>query len=111
MSDDRLLTDAELDHMRVLWELEEGSVRAVLEALPVQILERKGFAVAHKVGRRRVYRPLVPRSAYQARALDRVLADVFEGDAGALVRQLSQTESLDAEAVAELRALVAGLED
>lgn len=121
---DRLLTEAELEHMRVLWTLGEGSVRAVLDALPAEtprayttvatllrILEEKGFAGSEKVGRSLLYRPVVSRPAYQARTVKRVLSDVFEGDAGALMRQLVQAEATDDLALAEMRSLLDELED
>jgi predicted transcriptional regulator len=121
---DRLLTEAELDHMRVLWALGEANVRGVLEALPddpprayttvatvLRILDDKGFARSEKQGRTLVYRPALSQADYQARTLRRMLADVFDGDAGALVRQLAQQDASGDAAVDEMRSLLDELDD
>ncbi len=120
---DRLLTEVELEHMRALWDLGSAPVRAVFEALPgepprayttvatvMRILESKGFTRSQKDGRALVYTPTVSRADYQARTVRRMLSDVFEGDAGALVRQLVQADDQDAAALDEMRALLGELD-
>lgn len=120
----RMLTEAELAHMRALWELGRGTVRQVLDALPagetdrayttvasiLKILETKGFARSARQGRALVYEPAVARGAYQSRSVRHVVETVFEGDAVSLVRQLVQANGLDADALAEMRALVEELD-
>jgi predicted transcriptional regulator len=117
MSEDktRLLTDAELELMQVLWGLGEGTVRDVLEALPgekqpayttvstiLRILEQKGFVASRKAGRSHIYTPAVEKPGYQARTLRRVVSDLFGGSPSALVRRLIAAEEVDED---ELRAL------
>jgi predicted transcriptional regulator len=124
-AEDRLLTDAELDHMRALWELQRGTVRQVHAALPqgdtarayttvatiLKIMETKGFISSSRDGRALVYAPVLARQDYQTRSVRHVVDTVFGGDAVSLVRRLVQAESLDADALAEMRALVEGLDE
>ncbi len=116
---ERLLTDAELELMRILWDREEGTVRDVMAALPperdlayttvstiVRILEKKGFVTSRKVGRTHIYRPTVERPRYEARTLRHVLGSLFDGSPAALVRRLVGEQSLSDEDIAELRELL-----
>lgn len=116
---ERLLTEAELELMRILWTLDEGTVRDLMAALPperelayttvstiVRILEKKGFVSSRKVGRTHHYRPLVERPKYEARTLRHVLGSLFEGSPAALVRRLVSERSLSDDELAELRALL-----
>ena len=121
---DRLLTDAELAHMRALWDVGEGGVREVQAALPpgeadraytttasiLKILENKGFARSRRQGRALRWSAAVARDAYQATSVRHVVDTVFEGDALGLLRQLVQAEALGADELAAMRALVEGLE-
>jgi predicted transcriptional regulator len=123
-TDDKLLTDAELAHMRALWDVGEGGGRDVQAALPpgegdraytttasiLKILQTKGFAKSRRQGRALVWRPAVARDAYQARSVRHVVDTVFEGDAVGLVRQLVQERGVDADTLAAMRALVEELE-
>ncbi len=121
MSDPRLLTDAELELMQVLWERGQGTVRQVLEGLEpgrayttvatiLKIMHDKGFLEARREGRALVYLPALPREDYQARSVRHVVRDVFQGDRVGLVRSLVQAEQLDSDDLAALKALVAELE-
>jgi predicted transcriptional regulator len=113
---ERLLTDAELELMRILWELDEGTVRDLMAALPtdrplayttvstiVRILEKKGFVESRKEGRTHHYRPLIERPRYEARTLRHVLGSLFGGSPTALVRRLVSEQALSGD---ELRALL-----
>ncbi len=113
----RLLTEAELELMHVLWQRGPSTVREVMAALPdsrayttistiLRILDDKGFAASEKVGRAFRYTASVDREAYQARNVRHVVDAVFKGDPVALVRRLVDAEDLDADELSALRALV-----
>jgi predicted transcriptional regulator len=115
--EEKLLTEAELEIMGVLWKLAQGTVNDVLAELPpgrayttvstiVRILEQKGFVRARKEGRGHVYAPDVAREEYEARTVKDVVARVFDGAPVALARQLLQTETLSDADLAELRRLI-----
>ena len=118
MSDERLLTEAELELMTALWDLGEGTVRDVMAVLPperayttvstlLRILEQKGFVTPRAEGRRHVYVPAVPREGYERRGVRHLLSRLFRGDAVGLVRRLVEDdEALSEDALRELRHLV-----
>lgn len=121
--DEKLLTEAELELMSVLWRIGEGSVADVIERLPkgrssayttistiLRILEQKEFVRARKEGRGHVYVPRVAKQEYESRTVKDVVAKVFEGAPVALARQLLQGGGLSAEDLGELRALIDRLE-
>lgn len=121
--EERLLTEAELELMTVLWKLGEGSVADVIAQLPkgraayttvstiLRILEQKEVLRARKEGRGHVYVPALRKDDYEARALKHVVERVFEGAPVALARQLLRSENLSAADLAELRALLASRGD
>jgi predicted transcriptional regulator len=116
---DRLLTDVELEVMAILWRLGKGSVHDVLGELPrgrdlayttvsttLRILEQKEFVKSTQAGKRHVYAPRVTKARYEKRSVGHVVENVFEGDAGALVRTLVDGGALDDEEMRALRALL-----
>jgi predicted transcriptional regulator len=117
MTTDRLLTDAELELMTVLWTQGPLTARDVLAALPddrayttiatiLRILVDKGFATTTKRGRAHVFTPAVGRSEYQVRKLQAVVAGLFAGSPVDLVRQLVKAEQLSDADREALRRLV-----
>lgn len=85
------LTRAEEEVMQVLWELEKGFVKDMLEQFPepkpayntlstiVRILETKGFVGHEAQGRSHCYHPLVSREAYRKASLSRLAESYFDG--------------------------------
>lgn len=118
MTDERLLTEAELELMTTLWDLGEGTVRDVMAQLPperayttvstlLRILEQKGFVSPRAEGRRHVYVPVVPRDGYERRGVRHLLSRLFRGDAVTLVRHLVEDDdALSDDALRELQQLV-----
>jgi len=101
----RLLTDAELELMQLLWRHGPATARATLEHLPdgrayttvstiLRILVDKGFAQAEPAGRAHVYRPLITRRDYQVRKLRAVVDGLFDGSPLDLVRQLVRSDEM-----------------
>jgi predicted transcriptional regulator len=117
--EERLLTEVELELMTILWRLGEGTVTAVLEALPperplaytsvstiLRILEKKGVVGTRKQGRGHVYIPRISKQEYETRSLRRLITQVFDGAPSALVRRLVESERLSADDLRALRGLL-----
>lgn len=116
-------TDAELEILRVLWELGPATVREVHTVLHrgrdtgyttvlklLQIMHEKGLVRRDESSRAHIYAAIASREATQSGLIDTLIDKAFEGSASKLVlralaaRQASQTE------LAEIRALINQLE-
>lgn len=117
----KLLTDAELDLMEVLWRCGPQSARqahgqlADTRALTtvstiLRILADKGFAQVQAQGRAHSYAPLITKGTYRRRRLKHVIGTLFEGSASTLVRELVEDGTLDAAELARLQTLFEGEE-
>jgi len=114
-----LLTEVELEFMRELWALGEGTVRDVLARLPkernlaytsgatiLRILEQKEFVTSRKEGKSHVYIPALAKDAYQSRSLKDLSVKLFDDTPASLVARLVNDEELTEEALGQIRALV-----
>ena len=123
-ADEKLLTEVELELMTILWKLGEGTVAAVIEALPpgrdlaytsvstvLRILEQKRWVTARKEGRGHVYVPRVPKEQYEEKAVRHVVDRVFDGGPVALVKQLLNAVNVSQSDLEELKALIARAEE
>jgi len=123
-SDEKRLTNVELELMSILWALGEANVTQVIAALPagrvlaytsvstiLRILEGKGFVAARREGRGHLYKPQVTRSEYEARAVKDVVNRVFQGVPVAMVRQLLDNVHMSDDDVREQRKLVSSIKD
>jgi len=119
MKEEKLLTETELEMMRLLWVRGGGTVNDVLEGLPkgrdlaytsvstiLRILEKKGFLKSRKDGRAHIYKPSVDKSDYEARTLRHVVRNVFDGKKVGLMRQLIGSGDIQPEELEELRRLL-----
>lgn len=101
------LTKAEEQLMQVLWQLQEASVKEVIEELPIpkpayntvstiiRILETKEF-VGHKAkGRGYVYFPLVEKSDYSNQSLHKLMNGYFEGSFKSMVSFFVKENKMD----------------
>lgn len=88
---EKQLTKAEEQLMQVLWELEEASVKDIIEKLKkpkpayntvstiIRILETKNF-VGHKAkGRGFIYYPLIKKADYSNQSLNKLVDGYFGG--------------------------------
>ncbi len=104
----KVLTEAELRIMQVLWQQNPLSVRAVTEALAAETklayntvlttlgtLKRKGYVATDRVGRADLYKPLVSRQQAQSKALRNVVERFFNDNASALALNLVEEGHLD----------------
>jgi BlaI family penicillinase repressor len=75
-----------------------------------RLLKKKAIAAA-KDGRRYLYRPVLARAAYVSSESQGLLDRLFDGRLAPLVSHFSETQTLSAEDIAELKRLVAELGD
>ena len=120
----RNITDTELDILKALWELGEGSVRDVLERLPaerdwayttaqtlIRRLEEKGCVESEKRGRAFVYRPVYSRDELLGRSLDDLASRISDGKAMPLLLNLVQSPRFTRGELKRFRQLLDELEE
>ena len=109
------LTDAELEIMQVLWEYGEANAKTVQEKLRpekelaytsvstiLRILVKKGFCHIRSEGRKHFYVPLLQRGEFERKTVQKIVTQVFGGNATQLVKQLVNTTKLSASEKSEL---------
>jgi predicted transcriptional regulator len=111
------LTKAEEQVMQILWDLEKGFVKDLLEKFPeprpayntvstiCRILENKGFVDHKSYGKSHQYYPLVSREAYTREYLNNFVDHYFGNSIGQLVSFFSRENKVDmkeAERIIEL---------
>lgn len=108
------LTKAEEQVMHILWQIEKGFVKDIIEKMPapkpayntvstiVRILEQKGF-VGHKAyGKSHEYYPLVAKDKYSKFFLNNFLTGYFSGSFEKMVSFFAKENNLDVQEVDEL---------
>jgi predicted transcriptional regulator len=113
------LTDAEIEIMHVVWELDGGTVRQVHERLNQQrplayttvmtmmnILEEKGHLTRHKEGRAYRYEPVRPKSQVISGMVDEFVGRVFEGSATPLILSLVKSRKIPKEDLQEIARMI-----
>lgn len=85
------LTKAEEEIMQVLWQLEQGFIKDIVDEMPepkphyntvstiIKILEDKGFADHESFGKSNRYFPVVKKEDYSKRSMNRLVKGYFEG--------------------------------
>lgn len=91
------LTKAEEDIMKILWDLKEGNVAAIVDEFPnpkpanntvstiVRILESKGFVDYRKEGRGHIYYPKVKQQEYSNQSINKLVEGYFQGSFKSMV--------------------------
>lgn len=111
------LTEAELRIMEILWQKGSATVQQVVDWLPlslaynsvlttIRILEKKHYVKHVKEGRAHVYQPLVQRDEATRSAVRQLVGRFFRNSHQALVLNILQDESLNAEEIKRLRAML-----
>ncbi len=103
------LTKAEEQFMRVLWDLNEASVKDIIDQLPnpkpayntvstiIRILENKNI-VGHKAkGRGYIYFPLIAKSEYSNQSLHKIVDGYFGGSFKSMVSFFVNKNDMDIE--------------
>jgi predicted transcriptional regulator len=118
------ISGAESIVMEVLWRQSPRTAEEVAAALAdeqswseatvktlLNRLLKKGAVSAERDGRRYLYRPLLERADYVHAESRGLLDRLFDGRLAPLVSHLSEREKLSAEDVAELKRLIAEIDD
>lgn len=114
MKDLKELTKAEDQVMQILWTLERGFVKDIIEQMPepkpayntvstiVRILETKGF-VGHKAyGKTHEYYPLITKEKYTKFSLNNLIKGYFNGSFENLVSFFARENNLNAKDLEKL---------
>jgi len=114
------LTKAEEQLMQVLWELEEASVKDIIEQLPkpkpayntvstiIRILESKEFVGHKQKGRGYVYYPLIKKDSYSNQSLHKLMNGYFGGSFKSMVSFFMKENKMD---IKELESILKEVEE
>ncbi len=112
------LTKAEEQIMHVLWELDRGYVRDILDKLPlpkpayntvstiIRILEKKGFVGYVAFGKAHEYYPLVTKMVYRKNYFKGFIQNYFGNSYQALTSFFTNEQDLSLEELEDLRQLL-----
>ena len=107
MKDLKELTKAEDQVMQILWKLQKGFVKDVIEEMPnpkpayntvstiVRILETKGFVDHKAYGKTHEYFPLITRDKYTKFYLNNLIKGYFNGSFQNLVSFFAKENKMD----------------
>ena len=123
MTKRQLPTDAELSILTVLWRRGPSTVREVHEELSpsqgtgyttvlklMQIMAQKGLVARDEAQRSHVYRPLVTEEETQRSFLGDLVDKAFGGSPAQLVMRALSAERTSPQEIAEIRALLDGID-
>lgn len=108
------LTKAEDQIMQVLWDLEKGFVKDILDQLPtpkpayntastiVRILEKKGFIGYKAYGKTHEYYPLISRENYTRFYLNNMVTGYFNGSFNNLVSFFAKENNMKVQDIDQL---------
>lgn len=108
------LTKAEEEIMQILWKIEKGFVKDILEEMPeprpayntvstiVRILEKKGFVGYTAFGKSHEYFPLVAEDRYKSFFLKNFMSGYFGGSFEKLVSFFAKDNNLDVKELDQL---------
>ncbi|MEQ1511761.1 MAG: BlaI/MecI/CopY family transcriptional regulator [Lysobacteraceae bacterium] len=118
MAEDIVLSDLQLDLMRVLWRSGDLSVAEVTEALAdrdlahttvatlLTRLEKRGAVAARRDGRMLVYTASVSEAQVRRNMVSSLIAQVFRGDPKALLAHLVSEREVAQGDLEQVRALL-----
>ena len=114
------LTKAEDQIMQILWKLEKGFVKDIIDKMPspkpayntvstiIRILEKKGFVGYKAYGKTHEYYPLVAKEKYTKFYLNNMISGYFNGSFQNLVSFFAKEEKLNLQ---DIETLVKKLEE
>ena len=115
----KLMSPAETEILRLLWELNEATVQQVRDQLPadrklayntvqtlLNRLERKGYLKHRVEGRSHIYLPSVKQKVVIKTTVSDFLSRLFNGDPKPLVQFLAEDGKIDEEDINRLRELI-----
>jgi predicted transcriptional regulator len=117
------LTKAEEQVMQILWQLNEGIVKDILEKMSeprpayntvstvVRVLESKGFVDHKAYGNSHVYFPLISEDEYKKFTFDKMMNNYFGNSYKSLVSFLVKEKDMSLEELDELTQLAQKLKN
>jgi len=105
----KMLTKAEEQVMQVLWKLQQGFLKDVVENSPeptphantvatlLKILVEKGFVTYETQGRNNLYRPKISKADYGKKSINQLVKGYFEGSPARLVSQFVNDNKISLE--------------
>lgn len=100
------LTKAEEQVMHALWQIGDGFLKDIVEAMPapqphsntvatlLKILMEKGFVTSQAVGRNNLYKPLLSKAGYSKQSLGQLVSSYFDGSYSSAVSFLVDQKKL-----------------
>ena len=110
----KILTKAEEQVMQVLWKLEKGFLREIIETMPapkphqntvatlLKILVDKEFVSITVLGRQHLYTPLVGKDEYSKRTMKQIVKGYFEGSFSNVVSFMVKENNISIEELESL---------
>ena len=110
----KTLTKTEEQVMQVLWKLQQGFLKDILENSPepkphsntiatiLKILVEKGFVAYETQGRNNLYKPKISKTEYGKKTINQVVKGYFEGSPARLVSQFLSDNHLSLAELEEL---------
>jgi len=117
------LTKAEEQLMQILWQIEKGFVKEVMDHLPepkpayntvstiIRILESKGFIGHEAFGKAHQYFPLISREDYKRHATEKLLGNYFENSVESMFSFFVKEEKLDLSDVDEILKMISKIKN
>ncbi len=102
----KTLTKSEEQVMQVLWKLQKGFLKEIIEATPepkphqntiatiLKILVEKKFVDYSVHGRNNLYQPLISQADYGKKSVNQLIKGYFDGSPARLVSQFISDEKL-----------------
>jgi len=112
------LTKAEEQIMQILWDLEKGFVKDIIEHLPdpkpayntvstiVRILEKKGFVSHNAYGNTYEYFPIIRKEDYTKAYLKSIMRDYFSDSFQEMVSFFARDKDMSIEELEEIRKMI-----
>ena len=112
------LTKAEEQVMQILWELNSGFVKDIIEKFPepkpayttvstiIRILERKGFAGHDDMGSTYKYYPVISKEDYASEFMNGFVKDYFGNSFSSLVSFFSKREKISVAELEEIKRVI-----
>ncbi|GAB3503230.1 BlaI/MecI/CopY family transcriptional regulator [Emticicia fontis] len=112
------LTAQEEQAIKVIWQLGETHIRAILEQLneeevpyttlasTIKNLEKKGFLKSRKIGNVSLYAPLITEAVYKNSFLNRFVEDYFDSSYQQMVNFFVENKKLTPSELKEIISMI-----
>ena len=112
------LTKAEEQIMQILWDIEKGFVKDIIEHFPdpkpayntvstiVRILEKKGFVSHNALGNSHEYYPTIAKEDYTEAYMNSIIKDYFSNSFKEMVSFFTRDADMSIDELEEIRKLI-----